>query len=205
MKKIWRCTVCGYLHEGETPPAVCPVCHADASKFVLLTDAAEEKQAARATRLLRQMFSSMIPHAICAHFPSGLIPVMVLFLGLYLLLGRESFETTAFYLLVVAVLSVLPTIATGLYDWRTLFRGERATIFQKKIALANSLLVLGGGAWLWRWKNPHLLLDGGGGAWFFLLLIAGMLICVILLGHYGEILRSARFELKQKPEIPKVE
>lgn len=25
MKK-WRCTVCGYIHEGPTPPDVCPVC-----------------------------------------------------------------------------------------------------------------------------------------------------------------------------------
>ncbi len=25
MKK-WRCTICGYIHEGENPPDVCPVC-----------------------------------------------------------------------------------------------------------------------------------------------------------------------------------
>ena len=22
----WRCTVCGYIHEGSEPPEVCPVC-----------------------------------------------------------------------------------------------------------------------------------------------------------------------------------
>ena len=27
------CTVCGYVHEGDTPPASCPVCKAPASKF----------------------------------------------------------------------------------------------------------------------------------------------------------------------------
>lgn len=32
--KSWRCTVCGYIYEGETPPDDCPVCHADSSKFV---------------------------------------------------------------------------------------------------------------------------------------------------------------------------
>ena len=32
MKK-WVCTVCGYVHEGDTPPAECPQCHVDASKF----------------------------------------------------------------------------------------------------------------------------------------------------------------------------
>ena len=23
----WVCTVCGYVYEGENPPAECPVCH----------------------------------------------------------------------------------------------------------------------------------------------------------------------------------
>ncbi len=29
----WVCTVCGYVHEGDQPPAECPVCHAPAEKF----------------------------------------------------------------------------------------------------------------------------------------------------------------------------
>ena len=29
----WVCQVCGYVHEGDEPPANCPVCKADASKF----------------------------------------------------------------------------------------------------------------------------------------------------------------------------
>ena len=32
MKK-WRCTVCGYIHNGEEPPEKCPVCGADKSLF----------------------------------------------------------------------------------------------------------------------------------------------------------------------------
>ncbi len=32
MKK-WVCTVCGYVHEGDTPPESCPVCKVPASKF----------------------------------------------------------------------------------------------------------------------------------------------------------------------------
>jgi len=34
MKKKFRCLVCGYVHEGDAPPAECPVCHAKAAKFV---------------------------------------------------------------------------------------------------------------------------------------------------------------------------
>ena len=35
MKK-WRCQICGYIHEGETPPEHCPVCGASKDKFELL-------------------------------------------------------------------------------------------------------------------------------------------------------------------------
>ncbi|MBQ6323070.1 MAG: NADH peroxidase [Lachnospiraceae bacterium] len=29
----WICKVCGYVHEGETAPAECPICHAKSDKF----------------------------------------------------------------------------------------------------------------------------------------------------------------------------
>lgn len=29
----WVCQVCGYVHEGDTPPEACPQCKAPASKF----------------------------------------------------------------------------------------------------------------------------------------------------------------------------
>ena len=32
MKK-WVCTVCGYVHTGDQPPAECPVCKAPPAKF----------------------------------------------------------------------------------------------------------------------------------------------------------------------------
>lgn len=32
MKK-WVCTICGYVHEGDSPPAQCPQCKAGADKF----------------------------------------------------------------------------------------------------------------------------------------------------------------------------
>ena len=33
--KRWRCTVCGYVHEGKSPPDKCPQCGADMNRFVL--------------------------------------------------------------------------------------------------------------------------------------------------------------------------
>lgn len=41
MKK-WKCTVCGYIHEGDAPPEACPVCKAPAEKFVEVEEVVEE-------------------------------------------------------------------------------------------------------------------------------------------------------------------
>ena len=30
----WRCTVCGYIYEGDNPPEECPTCHVSGDKFV---------------------------------------------------------------------------------------------------------------------------------------------------------------------------
>ena len=41
MNKKWKC-VCGYIHDGDEPPGVCPKCGAGPDKFTLLDDKAAE-------------------------------------------------------------------------------------------------------------------------------------------------------------------
>lgn len=50
MKK-WQCTVCGYIHEGDEPPDECPVCGADRSEFVEITEEATDGGPAADTAL----------------------------------------------------------------------------------------------------------------------------------------------------------
>ncbi|MDM8522829.1 rubredoxin [Desulfococcaceae bacterium HSG8] len=35
--KTWKCTVCGYSQESESPPEKCPVCGADKNEFIEIT------------------------------------------------------------------------------------------------------------------------------------------------------------------------
>ena len=35
----WKCTVCGYVHEGEQPPEQCPICKQPAEKFEKVAEA----------------------------------------------------------------------------------------------------------------------------------------------------------------------
>ena len=37
MKK-WRCKICGYVHEGDSPPEECPICGASKDQFEEVTD-----------------------------------------------------------------------------------------------------------------------------------------------------------------------
>lgn len=43
MKK-WRCTVCNYVHEGDTPPEKCPVCGVGPDKFELIEEVIPTKK-----------------------------------------------------------------------------------------------------------------------------------------------------------------
>jgi rubrerythrin len=52
MEKKWICTVCGYIHEGETPPEKCPACGALMYQFILY-----EKVPAELEKSLKEAFA----------------------------------------------------------------------------------------------------------------------------------------------------
>lgn len=35
---LWKCTVCGFIHQGDNPPEFCPKCGSPAEKFIKLSD-----------------------------------------------------------------------------------------------------------------------------------------------------------------------
>jgi rubredoxin len=40
---LWKCSVCGYVHEGPEAPEKCPKCGAPKEKFVALTEEETKK------------------------------------------------------------------------------------------------------------------------------------------------------------------
>ena len=177
MPRRWRCTVCGYIHEGAEPPEACPVCGADRSLFVPV-EVAEPG-------LLHDLMANFRPHSVVVHFPSGLVPTMALFLMIYLFTSYADLEVTVFWLLLM-VLAVTPVaMASGIYAWQVHFAGRRASIFFKKIGLALNLMLLGLIAGVLRYGQDEPLAAGDWRLWLYLLCLGGMLVCVVLLGHYG--------------------
>jgi len=177
MAKKWKCTVCGYIHEGEQPPEECPRCGAPRAQFIPL----EEER----VNLLHDLIDTFMLHPVAVHFPNGLIPTAVLFLVLALLTGNSGLEY-AVYCLLLVVLALIPVAGgSGFYDWRTRFEGKKATIFYKKMALAGLLFLLGLGAAALRYRNPQLMAEGGLLKWGYVALLLAMPPVVVLLGHYG--------------------
>lgn len=66
--KFWRCTVCGWLHEGDNPPEHCPRCGTPAEKFELVDmseyDLAGEEAAAPAVKELTEADKKRIQPAL---------------------------------------------------------------------------------------------------------------------------------------------
>ena len=173
----WRCAVCGYLHEGSTPPDRCPVCGADRSHFVLL----EEPR----PTFFKDIYETLVIHAVAAHFPNALVPTASLLIVLAAFSFGPHFEPAAFYLLLFVLFMVPVSLVSGLYDWRKKYSGAKSSIFYKKIALALILFCLALAAVRLRLSHPDLMEHFGLLKLTYLGLVVLMVPIVGLLGHYG--------------------
>lgn len=82
MKKF-VCTVCGYIHEGDTPPEICPVCKVGSDKFIEMKEDmtwADEHKIGIASDV-----SSEIIEALRANFTGECTEV-----GMYLAMSRQA-------------------------------------------------------------------------------------------------------------------
>ena len=85
MKKKFRCLVCGYVYEGENPPAECPVCHAKADKFVEIKEDAAKTWACEHVIGVAKGCDAEIHEGLEANFAGECSEV-----GLYLAMSRQA-------------------------------------------------------------------------------------------------------------------
>lgn len=199
MKK-WKCTVCGYVHVGETPPELCPVCGADQSKFVEVTEE-DTAQAAPAPEpektpdaapagglsQVYEMASDLIIrhhlHPISVHIPNGVVPISVFFVILAVLFQMTHFGLPAFYNMIFVVLAMPMVLFSGYVEWQKRYQGYKSTIFLTKMVCGTVVLVTAFGLVLWKALAPDLLNTAS--RWPFLLLHLVMLGAAGIAGHLG--------------------
>ena len=85
MAKKWICTVCGYVHEGDTPPEKCPQCKQPAEKFKELKEDEEVAYAAEHTLGVAKGVDPEILAGLKAHFEGECSEV-----GMYLAMSRQA-------------------------------------------------------------------------------------------------------------------
>ncbi|MCL2131175.1 MAG: NADH peroxidase [Lentimicrobiaceae bacterium] len=83
--KRWICTVCGYVHEGEEAPAICPQCSQPKEKFKLL-EATDKLVWADEHRIgVAQGVNQEVEDGLKAHFLAEATEV-----GMYLAMSRQA-------------------------------------------------------------------------------------------------------------------
>ncbi len=158
MKK-WRCTVCGYIHEGEEPPEICPVCGADRSKFVEIVDEENDEKKSKTeidplepeteakvsdapgTTLeplskydrLYQLTVKHHIHPISVHIPNGVLPVSVFFILLAVIFKFTGLSQAAFYNLICVVFAMPVVLFSGITVWQKKYNGVMTKLFLTKM------------------------------------------------------------------------
>ena len=204
--KRWRCTVCGYVHTGDEPPEKCPVCDAPKQMFQeidadgkaignLDTEAIDpavslalEKGQKASTSLFDKFANLSLKlhlHPITVHFPNGILPAVVVFLGIFFYFNIESLETAAYYNLIFVLLMLPMVLLTGFIEWQKRYKGIKTAIFITKIIC--SLIVLGAVNILviWRFLDPEVMAEGSPYRFIYLGIAAGMLAAAGIAGHLG--------------------
>ena len=155
--KRWKCTVCSYIHEGDEPPEICPICGADRSKFIEIdsvetaeteTDFKDQEEeetqpgsdTEAAVTKMDPLFSLMLRHhlhPILVHIPNGVLPVSVVFIVLAAIFTSSSLSQAAFYNLVFVILTMPMVLFSGYIEWQKKYGGTMTNLFIIKITTAS--------------------------------------------------------------------
>ena len=209
----WQCSVCGYVHTGDEPPEKCPVCGADKSQFVEITDPAEapaepEPESKPITGAapdepsappppasplavdepegrLGERLDRLHAHPISVHIPNGVLPVAVGFAVLALITGCRVLETAALCNTVIVFLAMPAVLFTGYMSWRHKYKGARTDLFLTKLACGAGVTILTLFLSLWWMVDPQVITTPGAGRWIFILINLAALALAVIAGLMG--------------------
>lgn len=119
------------------------------------------------------------PHPMIVHFPLAFLMGSSLFVLLFLLFNKSSFQIASFYLFILGVIASPFAIATGLLTWWVNYRLKPTLLVKRKIQLSILLLIFEIILIIWRSSYP-----GASHAIYFIIVIL-LAPIVGLLGYYG--------------------
>ena len=194
--KIWKCEVCGYIHEGDEPPEKCPVCGADKSRFVEVTEKAPvaseadveapvldmpSESPAKKDPLSRiyDLVSRHHLHPISVHVPNGVLPISVFFLMIAIIFPFAGIDAAVSFNIIAVLFSMPVVLFSGFVDWKKRYNGSMTTLFLGKMVCGGIVLVTALILVVWRIIHPDIVISGSAARFPFLM------IHLIMLGAAG--------------------
>lgn len=207
MKK-WKCTICGYIHEGEAPPDKCPICGADRSKFVEIvsredkidskTHSIEPETGSKETDVepkipkslskydrIYQLMVKHHAHPISVHIPNGVLPVSVIFVLLSVIFKSSGLGQAAFFNLICVLFSMPVVLFTGIVVWRKKYNAAVTKLFLIKMICGGLVSVLVIVSVIWSLVDPGVLTRTSAHSGAFLFINIIMLTAAVIAGFLG--------------------
>ncbi len=125
------------------------------------------------------------PHPMTVHFPIVFVMAVPSFTILYLISGFRSLEMTALHCLGAAILFTPVTIITGLYTWWLNYQAKpvRSVIIKRRLSFL--MLAIEIVLFVWRMKQPDILVGWDTTAAVYFLLNLSLFPVIIILGWFG--------------------
>jgi rubredoxin/uncharacterized membrane protein len=188
--KRWRCLVCGYVHEGEAPPAHCPVCKAPAAQFAELDakgNLMKNDGIARKPGIITRILLGLHMHPILVHFPNGILPMVVLFMAGSVFLSYDTFaDKSTFYSLIFVLITMPFVLASGFLEWKGRYHGARTVLFAIKVFCGFLALICLAILVAWRaFFDQEVLLPNSPYRLIYFIVAAVLLGAVAVAGHLG--------------------
>ncbi len=126
------------------------------------------------------------PHPMVVHFPIVFMIAAPVFTLLSLGTGVKSFEVTGFHCLGGGVLFTPVAMLTGWFTWWLNYESRWLKPVVVKLILSPILLLVGAGAFVWRYYHPDLLAPWSGTpSLIYLSLLCALIPLVSTIGAYG--------------------
>jgi predicted heme/steroid binding protein/uncharacterized membrane protein len=138
-----------------------------------------------AALLNRYPFLRRHPHPLSVHFPIVFVLSATFFSLLFLATGNRSFDQTAFYCLIAALLLTPPAVLTGLATWRINYMARRTRPVTIKMTLSFVLLPILLVLVVWRAMHEAVLHSLSGTGLLYLALVLVISPIVIAIAYYG--------------------
>lgn len=124
-------------------------------------------------------------HHIGSHFTNGLMPVSALLLTLHFVFGERSYETAAFYCVILSMVAAPAVFFSGYLDWRTRFEGRSTRIFNHKRLFGVFFMLLSIVLVGWRIMRPEVAMTAGGLRYIYLAMVYIDTGFAMYLGYLG--------------------